>query len=86
MACAMQTLEQFKFIELNGMTVADPQKAYSILWWHLTGQRASAKTALARLTDLFTKKKLSQRWYFDLHRFSLVLFSHHGSYQHSTGG
>ena len=50
----MQTLSDFQFIELNGMTIADPQRAYVILWWHLMGQRASAKAARLRLTDYFT--------------------------------
>jgi hypothetical protein len=51
---SLQTLADFQFIELNGMTIADPQRAYVILWWHLTGQRTSAKTARTRLTDYFT--------------------------------
>lgn len=51
---ANKTLSDFQFIELNGMTIADPQRAYVILWWHLMGQRASAKAARLRLTDYFT--------------------------------
>jgi hypothetical protein len=72
----VQTLSDFQFIELNGMTIADPQRAYVILWWHLMGQRVSAKAARLRLTDYFTgsakkgtsrpKKKwcdANPRWY-----------------------
>jgi hypothetical protein len=46
------------------MTIADPQRAYIILWWHLTNQRASAATAKRKLTELFTgPKKPTKQWY-----------------------
>lgn len=38
-------LEDFKFIEVNGMRLTDPDQAFVRIWKELTGKKATAKHA-----------------------------------------
>ena len=46
-------LDDFIFVEINGMKVTDPHQAYSMLWEALRGERVSAAHALGLLEREF---------------------------------
>ena len=46
-------LDDFIFVEINGMKVTDPHQAYSLLWEALRGERVSAAHALSLLEREF---------------------------------
>jgi origin recognition complex subunit 1 len=50
-------LEDFTFVEINGMKITDPIQAYAILWEALTQQRVTPKHA----NDLL-EKRFSSAW------------------------
>lgn len=46
-------LDDFIFVEINGMKITDPQQSYSLLWEALKGQRVSPSQALDLLEREF---------------------------------
>ncbi|PKC15174.1 P-loop containing nucleoside triphosphate hydrolase protein, partial [Rhizophagus irregularis] len=46
-------LNPFEFVEINGMEIKPPEKAYSVLWEGLTGDRISHKDAEFLLNEMF---------------------------------
>ena len=49
-----EELDDFIFVEINGMKVTDPHQAYSLLWEALRGDRVSPSHALALLEQEFS--------------------------------
>lgn len=47
-------LDDFSFVEINGMKLTDPHQSYSLLWEALTGSRVSPTHALDLLTHEFS--------------------------------
>ena len=47
-------LDDFNFVEINGMKVTDPHQSYSLLWEALKGDRVSPSHALSLLTHEFS--------------------------------
>ena len=54
-------MDAFQFVEINGMKIADPTTAFSLLWEHLSGTKASAKHALAELERHFATPEPGRR-------------------------
>ena len=52
-ATRQEELEDFSFVEINGMKVTNPYQAYTLLWEALKGQRTSASQALDLLEREF---------------------------------
>lgn len=48
-----EELDDFIFVEINGMKVTDPHQAYSLLWEALRGERVSPAQALGLLEREF---------------------------------
>ena len=48
-----EELDDFIFVEINGMKVTDPHQSYSLLWEALKGERVSSGHALGLLTREF---------------------------------
>jgi origin recognition complex subunit 1 len=53
-AAAEEELDDFYFVEINGMKVTDPHQSYSLLWEALKGDRVSPSHALELLEREFT--------------------------------
>ncbi|CZT17109.1 related to origin recognition complex subunit 1 [Ramularia collo-cygni] len=53
-AVAEEQLDDFYFLEINGMKVTDPHQSYSLLWEALKGDRVSSAHALELLEREFT--------------------------------
>lgn len=53
-AVAEEALDDFVFVEINGMKVTDPHQSYSLLWEALHGDRVSASHALELLEREFS--------------------------------
>ncbi|KAG9682286.1 origin of replication binding protein, partial [Aureobasidium melanogenum] len=53
-AVSADELDDFVFVEINGMKVTDPHQSYSLLWEALKGQRVSATHALELLEREFS--------------------------------
>lgn len=53
-AVQAEELEDFVFVEINGMRVADPHHSYSLLWEAIKGERVSANHALSLLQAEFS--------------------------------
>ncbi|KAK0365585.1 Origin recognition complex, subunit 1 [Friedmanniomyces endolithicus] len=53
-AVAEEQLDDFCFVEINGMKVTDPHQSYSLLWEALKGDRVSSAHALELLEREFT--------------------------------
>lgn len=53
-AVAEEQLDDFYFVEINGMKVTDPHQSYSLLWEALKGDRVSSAHALELLDREFT--------------------------------
>lgn len=53
-AVAEEQLDDFYFVEINGMKVTDPHQSYSLLWEALKGDRVSSAHALELLEREFT--------------------------------
>lgn len=53
-AVSTDELDDFVFVEINGMKVTDPHQSYSLLWEALKGQRVSATHALELLEKEFS--------------------------------
>ncbi|OQO12010.1 hypothetical protein B0A48_02649 [Cryoendolithus antarcticus] len=53
-AVADEQLDDFYFVEINGMKVTDPHQSYSLLWEALKGDRVSSAHALELLEQEFT--------------------------------
>ena len=49
----VEELDDFIFVEINGMKVTDPHQSYSLLWEALKGERVSSGQALGLLTREF---------------------------------
>ncbi|XP_050428138.1 origin recognition complex subunit 1 isoform X2 [Adelges cooleyi] len=47
----------FKFIEINGLRLANPHQAFSVIWKELTDQTVSTARAQALLNDYFSGKQ-----------------------------
>lgn len=54
-AVAADELDDFIFVEINGMKVAEPQGAYALLWEALAGDRVSPAQALGLLEREFSR-------------------------------
>ena len=54
-AMEREELDDFLFVEINGMKVTDPTQSYSLLWEALTGQRVAASQALTLLNQEFSR-------------------------------
>ena len=54
-AMEREELDDFIFVEINGMKVTDPNQSYSLLWEALTGQRVAASQALGLLNQEFSR-------------------------------
>ncbi|KAE8234287.1 hypothetical protein CF326_g665 [Tilletia indica] len=54
-------IDQFNFVEINGMKLGDPAQVYTMLWQAIRpdpeGRRPSPKFALAALNSYFSKRK-----------------------------
>ncbi|XP_060838616.1 origin recognition complex subunit 1 isoform X3 [Rhopalosiphum padi] len=50
----------FKFIELNGLRLANPHQAFSVIWKELTGETVSSSRAQTLLNDYFSSKKVKE--------------------------
>lgn len=46
-------IKSFRFLEVNGMKIADPAQSFTILWEFISGARLPAKQALAALEKHF---------------------------------
>lgn len=53
-AVEAEELDEFIFVEINGMKVTDPHQSYSLLWEALTGDRLSPTHALGLLEREFS--------------------------------
>lgn len=53
-AVGADELDDFIFVEINGMKITDPHQSYSLLWEALKGQRASPSQALDLLEREFS--------------------------------
>ncbi|RPA98322.1 P-loop containing nucleoside triphosphate hydrolase protein [Choiromyces venosus 120613-1] len=51
---ALEELDDFTFVEINGMKVTDPHQAYSLLWEAIKGDRVSPSHALGLLESEFS--------------------------------
>ena len=54
-AVMAEELDDFIFVEINGMKVTDPHQAYSLLWEALRGERVSSAQALDLLEREFSQ-------------------------------
>lgn len=54
MAVSEEQLDDFYFVEINGMKVTDPHQSYSLLWEALKGDRVSSAHALELLEREFS--------------------------------
>uniref|UniRef100_A0A2S2P5M6 Origin recognition complex subunit 1 n=1 Tax=Schizaphis graminum TaxID=13262 RepID=A0A2S2P5M6_SCHGA len=50
----------FKFIEINGLRLANPHQAFSVIWKELTGETVSSSRAQTLLNDYFSSKKVKE--------------------------
>ncbi|XP_026810831.1 origin recognition complex subunit 1 isoform X5 [Rhopalosiphum maidis] len=50
----------FKFIEINGLRLANPHQAFSVIWKDLTGETVSSSRAQTLLNDYFSSKKVKE--------------------------
>jgi origin recognition complex subunit 1 len=48
-------LDDFHFVEINGLKVLDPNQAYAMLWEALTGERVTPLHAAPLLDAAFKK-------------------------------
>lgn len=46
-------MDEFQFIEINGMKLPEPSAAFSVLWKALSGQKSPARQSLASLENHF---------------------------------
>ena len=49
-------INDFEFVQINGLRLSSPQDAYSVVWRALTGDYAAPKTALNQLKNYFLNK------------------------------
>lgn len=54
LAVSMDELDDFAFVEINGMKVTEPSQSYSLLWEALKGDRVSPNHALSLLEHEFS--------------------------------
>ncbi|RPB28297.1 origin recognition complex subunit 1 [Terfezia boudieri ATCC MYA-4762] len=52
---ASEELDDFIFVEINGMKIADPHQSYSLLWEAIKGERVTPAHALALLAAEFSR-------------------------------
>ncbi|XP_025204138.1 origin recognition complex subunit 1 isoform X2 [Melanaphis sacchari] len=50
----------FKFVEINGLRLANPHQAFSVIWKELTGETVSSSRAQTLLNDYFSNKKVKE--------------------------
>lgn len=50
-----EELDDFAFVEINGMKVTDPHQSYSLLWEAVTGERVAPQHALGLLSREFSQ-------------------------------
>ncbi|SGY83361.1 BQ5605_C009g05632 [Microbotryum silenes-dioicae] len=48
-----EDMDAFQFVEINGMKIAEPTTAFSLLWEAISGQKSSSKQALVSLENHF---------------------------------
>lgn len=49
----LQEINAFRFLEINGMKLTEPQQAFGHLWEFISGQKSSPKAALEHLEQWF---------------------------------
>jgi hypothetical protein len=49
----LQDMDSFQFVEINGMKIAEPNTAFSLLWEALSGQKCAPRQALTQLESHF---------------------------------
>ena len=54
LAVEADEIDDFIFVELNGMKITDPHQSYALLWEAIQGDRVSASHALSLLNDEFS--------------------------------
>lgn len=60
----LQELSPFKFIEINGMKLTEPNQAFPMLWEFISGQKATARHSLSLLESHFkTPSPGRETWY-----------------------
>jgi Cdc6-like AAA superfamily ATPase len=52
------SLPDYSFIEINGLRLSSPQEAYSLLWKGISGEQVAPRTALQRLKEYFSVRKI----------------------------
>jgi Cdc6-like AAA superfamily ATPase len=52
------SLPDYSFIEINGLRLSSPQEAYSLLWKGISGEQVASRTALQRLKEYFSIRKI----------------------------
>ncbi|KAL5234339.1 hypothetical protein ACI65C_001749 [Semiaphis heraclei] len=50
----------FKFVEINGLRLANPHQAFSVIWKELTEETVSSSRAQTLLNDYFSNKKVKE--------------------------
>ncbi|XP_015374093.1 PREDICTED: origin recognition complex subunit 1 [Diuraphis noxia] len=50
----------FKFVEINGLRLANPHQAFSVIWKELTKETVSSSRAQTLLNDHFSNKKVKE--------------------------
>ncbi|XP_060879782.1 origin recognition complex subunit 1 isoform X2 [Metopolophium dirhodum] len=50
----------FKFVEINGLRLANPHQAFSVIWKELTAETVSSSRAQTLLNDHFSNKKVKE--------------------------
>lgn len=50
-------LDDFEYVEINGMKLSEPRQAYVQIWKQLTGSSVSWEEAQKLLQDRFSKSK-----------------------------
>lgn len=50
----------FKFVEINGLRLANPHQAFSVIWKELMGETVSSSRAQTLLNDYFSNKKVKE--------------------------
>ena len=46
-------MDDFQFVEINGMKISEPNQAFTLLWEAISGVKSSPRAALASLEEHF---------------------------------
>jgi len=58
--CDLLMKHSFKFIEINGLRLANPHQAFSVIWKGLTAETVSSSRAQTLLNDYFSGKEVRE--------------------------